>query len=41
MLRVLRLFSRFGIWWGLINQVLTIYKEDIRKKLQDYDYDSD
>jgi hypothetical protein len=28
-------------WWGLINQVLTIYKEDIREKLQNYDYDSD
>ncbi len=24
----------YKIWWGLINQVLTAYKEDVEEKLQ-------
>ena len=28
-----------NVWWGLINQVLTVCKEDILVKMQDSMYD--
>ena len=24
------------VWWGLVRQVLTVYKENIQEKLQNY-----